>query len=261
MKLLKTLRIGNRSVHKIILSLFESRHWYCLFNIMRKSCNPYDFIKRYIFAKGSYPVEMHIKNGMNKINVTAYSRNDILTINEIFFREDYYTPKDSKTVVDVGSNIGISALYFLNKSPCHIYMYEPVPDNLKKIYQNMAPHIDRCTISPNAIDQQEGLADFGLEESGRYGGLGLDLEKTIQVKTLAINDELKKILKNSKMIDILKIDIENKELEILKSIDKNLLKSIKYIHLEYATDMNFTPDNFVISKRGDIYTFKNTLLA
>lgn len=39
----------------------------------------------------------------------------MMTFNEIFLRMDYFLPEDARTVLDLGSNKGISALYFLTR--------------------------------------------------------------------------------------------------------------------------------------------------
>ena len=46
---------------------------------------------------------------------TLHSSHDMFTVNEVFCREDYACGPGIRTVVDVGSNIGISALYFLTR--------------------------------------------------------------------------------------------------------------------------------------------------
>ena len=40
--------------------------------------------------------------------------------------------------VDFGSNIGISALYFLTRNPSvQVYLFEPVPSNIERLRENL----------------------------------------------------------------------------------------------------------------------------
>ncbi len=44
----------------------------------------------------------------------------------------------ARVVVDIGSNIGISALYFLTRNPaCRCWLYEPVPRNVERLRANL----------------------------------------------------------------------------------------------------------------------------
>ncbi len=43
-------------------------------------------------------------------------------------------PRDISVVVDFGSNIGISALYFLTRNQdIKVYLFEPVPQNILRL--------------------------------------------------------------------------------------------------------------------------------
>ena len=240
---------------------FQSRHWRALFNILRKARQPGDFLQRYLRGKGEYPVTVNIKRDSGLVPVVAWSWHDVLTINEIFFREDYPVPPKSKVVVDLGSNIGISVLYFLLETGPDglVYAYEPVPENLEKLRQNLRGHEHRFHLAPHAIGPASGQAAFGVEKTGRYGGLGLAGEKTIEVDVLDVNAEIRRILERHSHIDVLKIDIESLELDLLRAIDRDSLRKIRCIHLEFNGELDFAASGFAVSRRGMIYTLKNTL--
>ena len=81
-----------------------------------------------------------IKTPTGTITPQMHLSDDRLTVNEIFFRLDYEAPETIKTVVDFGSNIGISALYFLTRSKdTRIWLFEPNPKNVEKLRQTVAP--------------------------------------------------------------------------------------------------------------------------
>lgn len=241
----------------------QGRHWRALFNILRKARQPGDFLRRYLQGKGEYPATIDIRRDSSLVPVTVWSWHDVLTINEIFFREDYPVPTGSKVVVDLGSNIGISVLYFLLETGPDglVYAYEPVPENLEKLRLNLRGYEGRFRLTPHAIGPAGGKASFGVEKTGRYGGLGLPGEKNIEVDVLDVNAEIRRILKRHERIDLLKIDIESLELDLLRAIDRDSLRKIRRIHLELNGELDFAADGFAVSRRGLIYTLKNTWLS
>jgi hypothetical protein len=84
--------------------------------------------RRYLTARGEYPYVCRVRTPSGTIAPTLYSSHDILTVNEIFCRGDYRYGPDLRVAVDVGANIGISALYFLTRnSGARVYAFEPDP--------------------------------------------------------------------------------------------------------------------------------------
>lgn len=249
-----------RTLESYLSALLEKRHWKALLSIILNCRRPFNFISRYLFQKGNYPHDVIIKRHQNNIvKITTYSWHDILTVNEIFFREDYYTPPNSSVIVDIGGNIGVSALYFLSQANCRVYIYEPVPSNLEKLHRNIEQYVAQCEVYPVAIGITDGVCSFGIEATGRYGGINLNTGTMIDVQTVSIVQELTRILELHDHIDVLKIDIENLELELLQALDASILKKIRYIHVEFNDELNFLNKHFAISKRGMVYSLKNTL--
>jgi len=60
---------------------------------------------------------------------------------------------------------------------------------------------------------------------------------------------------------VLKIDIESLELELINRISGEVLKRVRYIHLELNGPLDFSTDFFAIRKRGTVYTLRNKLFA
>ena len=250
----------NRSTSTVLSSLAQSRHWIALWNIFTNAKSPIAFLKRYLSGRGEYPAMIKIAHTPAPISVMAYSWHDVLTINEIFFRKDYNIPADCRVVVDFGSNIGISALYFLTHSKCHVYAYEPAPENIPKFKCNIKPYEKRCTFNDVAVSTAKGTATFGIEQTGRYGGINIPTDQSITVTTICANDELAAIIKAHGAIDVLKIDIESLEVEILSSIDDSVLKKIRLIFLELNGELPFSKEYLTIRKSGTVYILENTLL-
>src|SRR6185503_1145252 len=129
--------------------------------------------ERYALALGSYPHTFSLRTPTGTANARAYSFHDVLTINEIFCRWDYRIDPSDRVVVDFGSNIGISALYFLTHAPeSFVYCFEPLPLNCERLKRTLKNYADRYYLSATAVAPYEGKANFSYEATGRYGSIG-----------------------------------------------------------------------------------------
>lgn len=246
--------LGNRSVKQILNAVVSRQHYIALANMARlypRFCQ--NFI-RYISGSGTYPYEAEVRSPVGIVKPRLYSHHDLLTVNEIFCRLDYPAEADLKVVVDIGSNIGISALYFLSRnavSKC--YLFEPDARNVVKLEQNLAAFTGRYVLSQKAVSSSAGKVEFGIEPTGRYGGIGVKSETIVTVDCLEINDVLRGILATEEYIDILKIDTEGTEISTVEAIQPDVLKRIKRIFIEAAPESLLHPDLFTQRQYGSIY--------
>jgi FkbM family methyltransferase len=259
------MKIGQRDFN-IGQVIFDRRHYLSIFNIFRYCQKPLSFLKRYFLAKGDYPCLIEIKTPRGIIAPEIYSFFDSLTVNEIFFRLDYGSDTKAKVVIDIGSNIGISALYFLSRNnDARVYLYEPVPDNLIKLKNNLRAFTDRIVINEKAVFVESGVRQFGVEATGRFGGLSRQFDNYTQVDCISINEVIESVISQEGFIDILKIDIEGDEIEVVKAIDRKYLDRIKKIFLEIdasveiGKNFHIFPDFFTEKIYGDIYVMENRL--
>jgi FkbM family methyltransferase len=230
------MRIRDRAVGRILKAPFERRHYVAVRN-MAGVCEGVthfaDTFRRYLLAAGSYPHRVHLRTPAGVVSPTLYSYHDMLTVNEIFFREDYRSRAPLRVVVDIGANIGISALYFLSRnSESRCYLFEPVPANVAKLRQTLAGYEARYVLHEAAMGTTAGVFDFGVESTGRYGGLGRPTGNMIQVPCEAINDALAGILAVEGSIDVLKIDTEGTERELVEAIRPEIRGRIGQIFIE-----------------------------
>jgi FkbM family methyltransferase len=222
-----------RDLRTLLGAFFEPRHYKSLNNIFAYHANPIDFIRRYAFGSGTYPCLQTIRFKQRVLNLHTFSWHDVLTINEIFFRNDYPVSGDETTIVDFGSNIGISAAFFLLAAEgSFCYLFEPLPANVLRLRQNLAGFEDRYKLEGAAVALHDGSEVFGFEETGRYGGVGVKTGSYITVPCVDAIHILSDIIKRHGLIDILKIDIEALEREILEAIPPELLARIKTIFVE-----------------------------
>ncbi|MFC1575187.1 FkbM family methyltransferase [Gemmatimonadota bacterium] len=228
------MSIGGRSISRFFGALFQRRHYRAAWNMLRLLEHPLDGFRRYLFRLGDYPTRVALRTPSGPIGLTLHSPHDILTLNEVFCRVDYPTGGRDRVVVDWGSNIGISAAYFLTQeSDSFVHCFEPLPMNLSRMEENLEPWAGRFQVHPVAVAPQGGSGEFGHEPTGRYGGLGLHLEGAMAVECVGASDALEGILRAHEAIDILKIDIESLELDVLESIPEDVLRRIRKIYVEY----------------------------
>lgn len=255
------MKIGFRDFSKTLCALAHREHYVALWNMLWVYDNFSENFKRYMIAKGSYPYKptLHTPFGDIQPTSTLYSFHDLLTVNEVFCRKDYAADKNISVVVDIGSNIGTSALYFLTRNhQAHCYLYEPDPNNIKKLEKNLEGYENRYQLHKNAVSYESGKLQFGIEPNGRYGGLGLKTGNIIEVETLSINEVLESVIRVEKNIDILKLDIEGFEVKTVTAIDKKYLNRIKKIYIEYISNDPLPllfPDHFEQKQRGSICRF------
>ena len=174
--------------------------------------------------------------------LTAFSHHDLITLIECFGKLDYRASEDVSVVVDFGSNIGISALYFLTRnSSIKVYLFEPVPRNIERLRENLKGFENRYELRECAVGVEEGQLDFACDDTGRYGGLikggpsyfsECPPEKIISVKVVPANKMLEKVLNRHEFVDIVKIDVEGYENKILTHLKTGVLSRIRRIYAE-----------------------------
>ncbi len=168
--------------------------------------------------------------------------NEIFRVHNIFMAKEYgippvFIPSGSATIVDIGANVGLFALYMKNLKPdSHIICFEPAPDTLKLLLKNLQAHKD-VSVYPIALSDRNGNAEMMIhtentgENSIKHSNCGRGNTVTVQVRDAgAVFQKLELTY-----IDILKIDTEGCEVEILESLQR-YLPYIGIIMVEYHSE-------------------------
>jgi FkbM family methyltransferase len=225
---------------------------------MRHVClQPREMAVRYLLGRGDYPFRCAVRTPLGVVAPTVYTHDDLVTVVELFCRLDYAAPPGMRTVVDLGSNIGISALYFLTRDPqvrCHLY--EPVPRNIERLRENLAGYEDRYALHEQAVWDRDGTVTFGVEPTGRYGGIGVTAPETIEVETVDVN----RVLEPHDAVDVLKVDTEGAEVATVEAIRADLLDRIRVIYLETMERPTLHAGRFAASFSCDTLRLENLQL-
>jgi FkbM family methyltransferase len=240
--------LGGRPISMVLREAVRPRNYAALWRMWRLTPSFREAATRYFLGSGSYPYDCPLRTPTGQVTPTLYSHHDMWTVNEVFLREDYAAGEDTAVVVDVGSNIGVSALYFLSRNTrSRCYLYEPVPRNLERLDANLDGYVPRTEVHPVAVGPEGGMVQFGLEPTGRYGGVGVSSQDTISVPCVGINELLADVVEREGSIDILKVDTEGLELETVRAIRPEMLDRIKTIYYEWPRPAPLHADRFRFS--------------
>ena len=249
--------ITRRPLSRTFAGALDPRNYLLLWRMAMRYTNFFGSLYRFVSGRGSYPYVFGIRTPRGLVTLTAKSYHDLLTVNEVFCREDYRADDRIGTAVDIGANIGASALYFLTRNDrCRVWLFEPDPRNIPRLREHLRGYEDRYELSEHAVADFTGPASFGLERSGRYGGIGKHPDNAITVESLDINDVLASI---PGTIDVLKIDTEGLEIRIVQAIDRQHLERIRtiYFDADYQDPGVIHPDLFDQRIRFDVCRLAN----
>lgn len=225
--------LGGRPTGVIARNALRPANYRALVNMPRRYVELRECVSRYFRRTGEYPYSAPIRTPAGVVRPTLWSWHDMLTVNEVFCREDYAVRADVRVVVDIGSNIGISALYFLTQSPAaRCFLFEPVPGNVVRLKENLSAFEGRFSIDEVAVADTEGTLPFTTEPAGRYGGLDRKDGERIEVRVRHVNDVLGEVLGQVPFIDVLKLDTEGAEERTVRAIRPDLLSRIGTVYLE-----------------------------
>lgn len=247
-----------RSTLNILSALIDKYHILGILRGIYIYSKPIKSLYSYIFLR---PIKVN-KIGVKykrKINFDVTSLDDLITIHEIFCRRDYYAPYDAKVIVDFGSNIGVSSIFFHISAPnAKIFLYEPDKRNISVMKKNLERfdfdyELNEIAVTPNT----DGFVSFGISGSGRYGGVGLDTGNTIEVPARKASTILKEIIDKYGFIDVIKIDVENLENEILSSFEPLILSKIKIMFIEFPKNIRPEINGFSMTYIGQVCCYKN----
>jgi len=160
---------------------------------------------------------------------------DIFELNEYSFKAS--NPKSF--ILDCGSHIGISILYFKKLYPqAKIIAFEPNPNTFKLLEKNIQQNnLENVTLIKAAVAPEKGKVNFYISNDEKlpwtWGDSAVinkwvseDTTKTIEVSSVRLSDYI------NQKIDLLKLDVEGLEelvlLEIQSKIDK-----VKEIFMEF----------------------------
>jgi FkbM family methyltransferase len=133
-------------------------------------------------------------------------------------------PRDARTVVDLGSHVGLSALYFAVRFPeARILAVEPNPA-LQQRLRNNTEQAERIEVVPVGVAGTSGTKRLKVAGVGDSWSAALHDQEGEEIVALTLADLLEQ--EGVYEIDVLKIDIEGSEFEVLKGADLERIGTI-----------------------------------
>jgi len=154
---------------------------------------------------------------------------------EIFERQiyDFKTISDHPRILDCGSNVGVSCVFFKKRFPnSRITAFEPDPKIFAFLQKNMSNHgLTDVEQVNKAVWISQTTLKFECEGSDAGRIVNKHFKRSINVESIRLRDYL------VEPIDLLKIDIEGAESEVISDIAP-LLSNVKNLFVEYHSFMN-----------------------
>lgn len=246
-----------RGFGQVLRALWAPRHYLGLCRGLYVYRRPFRQIRRYLTMGGDYPDTVEVRTPLGPIALRLYAPDDLVTVNEIFCRNDYRPLAPPGVVVDIGANIGISAAYWLTRAPdAFAYLFEPLPQNLERLEANLQGFAGRYRLERAAVGTEDGPVEFHWETTGRYGGVGkAELPKMLTVPCRDAARVVREVADRHGRIDLLKVDVEGLETAILDRIPDDLRPKIAQIVVEHPYAANPWPRLYAMRVRGLVTRF------
>jgi FkbM family methyltransferase len=186
----------------------------------------------------SLPVKKRVP-GLRRRHATLYLRRfgcdfefvivdraDFVILWEVFIKEVYETSfvPEPRVVVDLGSNVGASVVFFALRYPrCRIVAVEPSPAVHARLIRNVGWLSSVRTVR-SAVVRRDGAVSFFVSDEGLSSSLSPAAVERARVPYRRVEVEgrtLVTLLRELEIerVDLLKLDIEGAEEDVLKSAD------------------------------------------
>lgn len=183
------------------------------------------------------------------------------------WKDEYAPPRefamprdDVRTVLDIGANIGITALYFSLLYPnARIYAFEPSPDNFTVLQKNAA-NCSRIRVFNFGLGSENASLElYASDNPLNFGGYSLhatgsDTSRKTSIAVRAVADVLREL--DLDRIDVVKVDTEGAEWDILTAFPGEALERVQLIVGELHGNRDFALLEY-LSRWFDIGLRKN----
>ena len=181
----------------------------------------------------------NIKYDINDKTITLLDYNvKFLAINigdvyGVFFKEDYQDLEvKDKTIVDIGSGIGDSAVYFMKRGAKRVIAVEAYPENCYNAKTNiyLNSFSDKVTIINAALSSVYGQVSIRNEKAPRPTSRTFKANHGKQVRSITLESIIMTSNDNNLL---LKMDCEGCEYDVILNSSCELLRKFRVIFLEF----------------------------
>jgi len=165
-------------------------------------------------------------------------------------RDEYAPPREFplaraavRTVLDIGANVGVTALYFSQIFPnAAIHAFEPAADNFAVLQKNVA-NCSRVRAHNFALGARDATLElYASDNPINFGGYSLhatgsDTSKKVSIPVRNVAAVLAELALHE--VDVIKVDTEGAEWDIVTAFPESVLRSAKYITGELHGNRDF----------------------
>lgn len=160
-------------------------------------------------------IKVKMKFKGKKFNFYITDRSDLSIIEEMFVMEEYKIENINPSIIfDIGSNVGLSAIYFSLKYPdSKIYAFEPNKKTFLKMKRNV-DSFDNIEIFNWAVADHDGQVEFFENERSMSSSIikRSEGQEAVLVDCYKLDSIFEKL--NINKVDLLKFDVEGFEYNI-----------------------------------------------
>ncbi|ARM74632.1 FkbM family methyltransferase [Acidianus manzaensis] len=196
-------------------------------------------------------------------NVWIYAKYNLKVLHlsgvflETFASEEYNTDVSSKEVVDVGANVGDTALYFALKGAKKVYAFEPLPSIYEKALGNIKlNNLENKILLFNAgVSSKDEVIKVPSNVSiGKSSVYSVNNQGDVEVPVFSLEKIVKEIVKEPYL---LKMDCEGCEADIIMNSKPEILSSFDKIIFEHHYSRTKVKANSLMKKLEELdYTCK-----
>lgn len=177
--------------------------------------------------------------GLLVLHLRANNGADAFVHSEVFENHYYRLPLRSApaTILDLGANIGLSAIYFARCYPeSRIACVEPMPGNLKLLIRNLQANAVEAEVIAAAIDAKDGVVamEYGAADYGHKIAAAAPSNVALEVAGVSVPSIMRRL--GWDRIGLLKIDIEGHEHALLSQAC-GWLADVDALCVEYHLDV------------------------
>ena len=176
--------------------------------------------------------------GCVRLHLRSNNGADAFVHSEVFEHQYYRLPLRfaPATILDLGANIGLSAIYFARVYPgSRIACVEPVPDNVRILVRNLKDNAVEAEVIAAAVDAKDGVVamERGAADYGHKIAAVTPSAVWFDVAGVSVRSILRRL--GWTRVGLLKIDIEGHE-SVLLSQACEWLADVDALCVEYHHD-------------------------
>jgi FkbM family methyltransferase len=163
------------------------------------------------------PLRLELEKDGHRFELTIRDLPELATVGDVLVDDLYDMPEldDVQEIVDLGSHIGTSIVFFRLRHPqARIHGFEPDPRSFARLRENTRD-LERVTLDPRAASGAPGVATFHASPNSLASSLvaSAGSVRDVSVATVGLDEIMDEL--GIDRIDLLKLDVEGAEYDVL----------------------------------------------